>query len=115
MFVIIGWAKEVKEIGPAIVCHCYRCQRKRTWEHWKEIEWVKLYFIKIVPFIYKTYVVCEGCREPIQLDWVRWRWLGDRNRWQHLAQFIEDRQLAQKTEFQRNFLLAQRAQSDAQR
>ena len=115
MFFVIGWAKEVKEIGPAIVCHCYRCQRKRTWEHWKEIEWVKLYFIKIIPFIYKTYVVCEGCREPIQLDWVRWRWLGDRNRWPQLAQAIENRQLARKTEFQRNFLLEQRARSEAQR
>jgi hypothetical protein len=114
MFIVIGWAKEVKESGPAIDCYCYRCQRKRRWEHWKEIEWVKLYFIKVIPFIYKTYFVCEACREPVQLDWVRWWWLGDRNRWPQLVQFVDDRQLARKSESQRNFLLEQRLRNEAQ-
>jgi hypothetical protein len=79
MFIIFGWVKEVKEVGPALDCHCYRCQRKRTWEHWKEIEWVSFFLIKTIPFIYKTYVVCEGCREPIWLDWAHSRLLRDRN------------------------------------
>ena len=51
MFIIFGWVKEVKEVGPALDCHCYRCQRKRTWEHWKEIEWVSFFLIKTIPFI----------------------------------------------------------------
>jgi hypothetical protein len=112
MFIVIGWAKDVKESGPAIDCYCYRCQRKRRWEQWKEIEWVKLYFIKVIPFIYKTYFICEACREPVKLDWVRWWWLGDRNRWPQLVQFVDDRQLAQKSDYQRNFLLEQRVRSE---
>jgi len=115
MFIIFGWVKEVKEVAPALDCHCYRCQRKRTWEHWKEIEWVSFFLIKTIPFIYKTYVVCEGCREPIRLDWAHSRLLRDRNQWPRLAQFIEEHQLAQKSEVQRNFLQAQRAHSEAQR
>ena len=46
---IFGWVKEVKEVGPALDCHCYRCQRKRTWEHWKEIEWVSFFLIRAFP------------------------------------------------------------------
>ena len=36
MFVIFGWRKETVEVDCALRCHCYRCQRTRAWEHWRE-------------------------------------------------------------------------------
>lgn len=107
---MFGWVKEAQEIGPALACYCYRCQRKRTWDHWKETEWVSFFTIKTIPFLSKSHVVCGGCRESVLLDRERSRLLGNAERARHLAEFLEEHQLAQKSAVQRSFLLAQREQ-----
>lgn len=113
MFVVFGWLKEAKEVGNGLACHCYRCQRKRTWEHWRETEWVSFFAIKTIPFLSKSHVVCSACRESISLNADQSRSLGIEERLPHLVKFVEEHQLSQKSEVQRNFLLSQREQSQS--
>ena len=113
LFVMFGWVKEAKEMGPALSCHCYRCQRRRSWEHWKETEWVSFFTIKTIPFLSKSHVVCSACRESIALNAEQSRSLGVEESQPRLAKFLEEHQLSQKSEVQRNFLLSQREQGQS--
>lgn len=108
MFIIFGWLKETKEVGTACASHCYRCQREKTWEHWKVTEWVTFFAIKTIPFLSKSHVVCSGCREPIALNAKQARSLGNAGNPRQLIEFIEEHQLAGKSEVQRNYLRSQR-------
>ncbi|WP_426336180.1 hypothetical protein ACN9MY_22505 [Pseudoduganella sp. R-31] len=110
MFIMFGWVKERKEVGQALTCHCYRCQRTRMWEHWKETEWVSFFTIKTIPFLSKSYLVCSACREPVAVDSARSRFIGSVANEQRLAAFLDEHQLALKTPVQRSYLLAQREQ-----
>ena len=112
MIIIFGWLKEAKEVGPGLGCYCYTCQRIRRWEHWRETEWVTFFDIRTIPFLSKNHVVCAACRQPIQLDGRLTGQLQDKEQWPSLAQFLEEHQLAEKSELQRNFLLAQRAEKE---
>lgn len=111
MLIIFGWVKETKELGAAITCYCYRCQRTRTWEHWKETEWVSFFMIKTIPFLSKSHVVCGGCREAVLLAGPRSSLLAGPEQLALLADFLEEHQLAEKSPLQRSFLQAQREQS----
>ena len=112
MIIIFGWLKEAREVGPGLDCYCYRCQRARPWEHWKETEWVTFFNIRTVPFLSKNHVVCAACRQPIRLDGRQIRQLQDKEQQTNLVNFLEGHQLATKSELQRNFLLSQRAQNE---
>ena len=111
MLVIFGWVKEATELGAALSCYCYRCQRQRTWEHWKETEWVSFFMVKTIPFLSKTHLVCGGCREAVLLDGARSNMLAKPEQLPQLAGFLEEHQLAGKNPLQRSFLQAQREQS----
>jgi len=113
MLIVFGWVKEAKEMGTALDCYCYRCQRKRSWEHWKETEWVSFFMIKTIPFLSKNHVVCAACRQPIELDRVRLKQLGSMEQLPNIAEFLEEHQLLEKSEIQRTFLRAQRAQRES--
>lgn len=113
MLIVFGWVKEAKEVGVALSCHCYRCQRTRVWEHWKETEWVSFFMIKTIPFLSKSYVVCGSCRETVLLDGSLSRHLADPEQLPQLERFLENHQLAQKSPVQRSFLQAQREQSQS--
>lgn len=115
MFIIFGWLKETKEVGKACACYCYRCQRDRSWEHWKVTEWVTFFTVKTIPFLSKSHVVCGSCRESISLNVSQARYLGSEGGVQKLTEFIEEHQLSQKSEVQRRYLQSQRAlnKSDA--
>jgi len=110
VFIIFGWVKETKEVGNGLSCYCYRCQRTRAWDHWKQTEWVSLFMVKLIPLIGKSHLVCSGCREGIAIDGPRTRDLGVKDRHGRLAEFLEDKQLANKSAVQKNYLLAQREQ-----
>ena len=112
MFVMFGWVKDAKEIGSAVRCYCYRCQRVRPWECWKETEWVSFFMVKTIPFLSKTHVVCAACREAFQLDAQRARQLGIATELSRFAEHLENLQLAGKSEVQRAFLKAQREQRE---
>lgn len=112
MFIIFGWLKETTEVGAALDCYCYGCQRPRTWEHWKETEWVTFFAIRTIPFLSKSHVVCGGCRQAVQLNGWQARQLPDQAQWPALAHSLEEHQLAGKSERQRNFLLSHRRERE---
>jgi len=113
MFVVFGWVKDAKEIGSAVRCYCYRCQRVRQWECWRETEWVSFFMVKTIPFLSKTHLVCAACREAFQLDAQRARQLGIATERFPFADHLESLQLAGKSEVQRAFLKAQRQQHES--
>lgn len=112
MFVIFGWLKDAREVGPGLDCYCYTCQRARPWEHWRVTEWVTFFDIRTIPFLWRNHVVCAGCRQAIQLDGQQSRKLQHKAQWPSLVHFLEQHQLAKKSELQRNFLLSQRAERE---
>jgi len=112
VIVIYGWLKEAQEVGAAPFCYCYRCQRKRPWEHWRETEWVTFFAVKTIPFLRKSHIVCGACRNPIQLARAQVQQLENKDAWPALVNFLEELQLEGKSEIQRNFLQAQRAERD---
>jgi hypothetical protein len=113
MIVMFGWVKDRTEVGRALSCYCYRCQRTRDWEHWRETEWISFFMIRTIPFLRTNFVVCSACREPIQLDSVRSRQLKSTSGLSDLASFLEAHQLSQKSEVQRRFLLSHRQQTES--
>ena len=115
MLMLFGWTKETKEVGQALDCYCYRCQRTRPWEHWKETEWVSFFLVKTIPFMSKNYVVCGACREPIALDRQKVKLIGAATGSSQLADFLDERQLEGKTPVQRGYLLSQRQQRESSR
>ena len=112
MFVMFGWVKDARELGAPVRCYCYRCQRMRHWECWKETEWVSFFMVKTIPFLSRTQVVCGACREAFKLDAQRARQLGIAAELPLFVDHLEDLQLAGKSEVQRGFLKAQREQRE---
>ncbi|POP41048.1 hypothetical protein CHU32_24085 [Superficieibacter electus] len=108
MIIIFGWLKERYIHCVLLSAWCFQCSRIKSWALAYEKEWVTFFGIKTIPFICKRFLVCEGCGDVIPLTWREWRtWFasGDVAAGQH---FIEQYQLARKTEVQRRFLLVRR-------
>lgn len=112
MIVIFGWLKEAKQIRPISDCYCYHCQRKRTWDLWRETEWVSFFAVKTIPFLWKNFIVCSGCGDKVRLNDVRYRQVLEGTPSGEFFSFLEAHQLSQKNELQRNFLRSIRAQSE---
>ena len=112
MFIVFGWLKDTEEAGSAFDCYCYRCHRQRMWERWKETEWVTFFTVKTIPFLNKTYLLCPACRDPILLDSAHTRLLDSQAQLPELTVYLEELQLAKKTDVQRTYLLAQRQRGE---
>ncbi len=112
MIVIFGWVKEAKPIRPVTDCYCYHCQRKRTWDLWRETEWVSFFAVKTIPFLWKNFIVCSGCGDTVHLDDLRYKQVVEGSPSGEFIVFLEERQLSQKNEVQRNFLRSIRAQGE---
>ena len=112
MIVMFGWVKDARQIGAGLKCWCYRCQRQRGWELWKETEWVSFFMVKTIPFLSKHHLVCPACREALAIDAGQARRLGSPTGQQDITWQLEELQLASKSEVQRGFLLSQRAQRE---
>ena len=113
MIIIFGWLKETQRIRPAIRSYCYHCQKRATWHLWRETEWVSFFAVKTVPFLWKNFLVCEGCEDSFPLDRSRYVQLSSPQMQALIAGALEEKQLAPKNEVQRNFLLIQRAEREA--
>ncbi|NQD35726.1 hypothetical protein HPT27_01750 [Permianibacter sp. IMCC34836] len=68
MLVVFGWVKQMDLVGAPMPAYCFNCQSYREWGHLKETEWATLFFIKILPFISKSRLICDGCRDEITLN-----------------------------------------------
>jgi hypothetical protein len=113
MIIIFGWMKETQPVRPLAGSYCYHCQKTTTWQLWRETEWVSFFAVKTIPFIWKNFVVCPGCKYEFRLNWSLYRQIASPPAQAQLAAAIESSQLSTKNELQRNFLLTQRAQLEA--
>lgn len=108
MFVFFGWEKEQKSVDLTLKCYCYRCQRTQMWHASKEVEWISLYMIKTIPFLSHHYFTCFRCHEQIKLDWIHSRKISKPDQHAILIEYIENRQIADKTEVQKQYLKSRR-------
>ncbi|HEX5057028.1 MAG TPA: hypothetical protein VFX02_11075 [Gammaproteobacteria bacterium] len=114
MFFILGWVKETKPVQQSLLhSYCYHCQKRAGWDLWRETEWVSFFYIKTVPFIWKNYLMCSGCRDIYPLDWRRCLQLSSPQVREAMAAFLEETQLSSKNETQRRFLLSSKAGREA--
>ena len=109
MIIIFGWLKETKPVRPLLNSYCYHCQKSTQWHLWLETEWVTFFDIRTLPFIWKNYIVCPGCRHVFHLKWSDYLRIASPGTQKEIAASIESEQLAGKNEIQRRFLLTQRA------
>ena len=108
MFVMFGYARQVRQLAPVLRCHCYRCQRERPWELWKETEWVSFFMIRTIPFVSRTTLVCPTCGSELKVPAAQSRRLEARQDVRELTHAYEEAQLADKNEVQRTWLRSQR-------
>ena len=68
---------------------------------------------KSFPFLWKNFAVCPGCEFVHHVSWSQYLKLGDSSVRRSIADRINELQLGTKNEVQKRFLLAQRAEREA--
>ncbi|TDT60263.1 hypothetical protein DFO53_1874 [Enterobacter sp. AG5470] len=109
MFIIFGWLKESCRTPYFINNYCYNCGCEKSWGLYSETEWVTFFDIKTIPFLIKRKVFCERCGDEINVSYVNF-FLMHKNK-EKLGSWMEDLQLASKTENQRKYLIERRKNS----
>jgi hypothetical protein len=91
-----------------------------TWDWYRLTEWFTAFFVPLLPTTSEHFLVCTGCHDQLklqpdeaqgakqlsQLSAIESNALHDK-----IVQRIEERQLADKTETQRDFLRSQRKEN----
>lgn len=108
MIIIFGWLKEKTPVRPVLDCYCYVCQKSASRELWRETEWVSFFGIKTLPFLSRYSLVCSRCDDETPLERSHLQQL-QRGDVAGTVAHLEQHQLANKNEVQRNFLLSARA------
>jgi hypothetical protein len=120
MIIIFGWTTKGTAVRPLLDTYCYECKRQTTWDWYRLAEWVTAFFVPVLPVKSEHYLVCQGCRDQLQLqsdevrDIKRLKQLSkDASQTLHdrLVQRLEDRQLDGKTETQKEYLKTRRNSS----
>lgn len=114
MIIIFGWLKETRPVKPVLDCYCYVCQRKSSWEIWRETEWVTLFGMRTLPFLSKDSLACSRCSDQTPLDRTRSQQLQRGEGASGTVAFLEKYQLGSKSEVQRNFLLSARSARESE-
>lgn len=68
MFIIFGWDKTIKQVESVLKTECFHCKNMAGWSIWKETEWISLFFIKVIPFRSRYYLVCNICNDSISIS-----------------------------------------------
>jgi len=109
VFVVFGWLKENRPLREVLDAYCYVCQRTSSWALWRETEWVTLFGMRTLPFLSKDAIACAHCGDHSPLERAHAADLLKGEQLQRTRAFLEEFQLASKTEVQRNFLRSTRA------
>jgi hypothetical protein len=118
MIFIFGIAYKSKRERPLLDTHCYTCSRVTTWDWYRVGEWFSLFFVALLPVKDEHFLLCSSCGDRLQLTANEAR--GVKNLKQlapaesqslhdHLVQRLEDLQLADKTQTQREYLKSKRS------
>lgn len=68
MFIVIGWAKDAKELAYAGIEKCPNC---KNWAHFTVYEFAKkvsVFFVKVARFSKKYYLVCNVCQAGAEIS-----------------------------------------------
>jgi len=68
MFIIWGTKTTTSQIGCAGNQQCSRCGNIRNWVVIKKTSWFTLFFIPLIPFNSKYYVMCPVCNSGQQIS-----------------------------------------------
>lgn len=113
MFIIIGSSTSVEHEKPLLDTYCYHCNRETTWDLYAEKHWVTFFFIRTFVFRKEHFLVCEHCRDHIDLTREEGRQVarlhrltGNQSQELHdrLVKRIEQKQMGNKTEQQLNYI-----------
>jgi hypothetical protein len=66
--IVFGWGGgRPKDLGPALPFQCSRCNREGFARYFTVTKWFRLYFIPIVPYQTKHFLVCPSCTAASEL------------------------------------------------
>lgn len=114
MWIVFGWQKEERPLGQVATGYCYDCRRISDWVVWNQSEWATLSDIRVLKFLNKHFLHCDGCSAVFELSRQEFRSIDlEMNRQSTingtpihaaLMQRIETEQLSGKTELQLKFI-----------
>lgn len=68
-FIIFGWPKRTKDVGPAYYVECVNCENAVMYWLVKARLWLSIFFVPVLPISTKGYyLVCEICGASIEVD-----------------------------------------------
>lgn len=66
--IIWGWGGgKPKDLGPAFPSQCSRCGREGFTRYFTVTKWFRLYFIPLIPYSTKHFLVCPVCTDANEL------------------------------------------------
>ena len=69
MFFIFGWGRTtVKDHGAFHPMLCPHCDNERYWQLYSKTTWFTLFFIPVIPYSFKYFLLCPICEHGLDLD-----------------------------------------------
>ena len=120
MIIIFGSTNKGKRERSLLDTYCYQCKQETTWDWYRLTEWITGFFVPLLPTTSEHFLVCTGCHDQLKLQPDEARGIKHLNQLpaheskqlhDSIVRRLEERQLANKTETQREFLKSQRIES----
>lgn len=112
MFIVFGMRKKSPPPTTMFEGKCYHCKNDVQWLHLRATDWLEFFFIPLIPFGTTHFLACSICGDGIKLDAEEGRGADNfatmdealRLEWrEYLAAKMEDHQLDNLSETQRNW------------
>jgi hypothetical protein len=69
MFFLFGWGHQTtKDYGPAVPMTCPNCRNNAYWHLLHIRVWFTLFFVPVIPYESKHYLLCEICSRGMELN-----------------------------------------------
>lgn len=69
MIFLFGWGhRTIKELGPALKNGCNNCKNEAYWNLKQVTTWFTLFFIPVIPYSTKRFLLCPICTYGFELD-----------------------------------------------
>ena len=118
MFFIFGLRKKSPPPRELLKGECYHCKNHVSWLYFKATDWLELFFIPLIPFGTTHLLACSICGDGIELEREEGAAADGfagmspdlRQQWrEYLADRMEEHQLEQMSETQRNWYRSQKS------
>ena len=120
MIIIFGSTNKGKRERSLLDTYCYQCKLETTWDWYRLTEWITAFFVPLLPTTSEHFLVCTGCHDQLKLQPEEAQGVKHLNQLaageskalhDKIVRRLEERQLADKTETQRDFLRSQRKEN----